>query len=273
MLTLLATPIGNLEDLSRRAIKVLETADLLLCEDTRRTKILLDHLGIHGISCKSYHTFNESREIEAVLQNLRQEKNVVLVSDAGTPLISDPGFELVSAAIKEGFNVDTIPGPCSPIIALILSGLPCSRFQFIGFLPKAQGERKKLLEECCYYPGSTIAFESPHRIQETVEELKSINPKHSIALARELTKIHQEVLRGSSEEVFEKISKQTPRGEFILVIGPGSEKTVDLDVATQKVLLLYHSGTSLSEASHQIAEMYGLRKKQLYQSALSFIKN
>jgi len=271
LLTLLATPIGNLEDLSLRAIRTLKEADLILCEDTRRTKILLKHIESEQVPCWSYHTWNENSQLEPVLKQLREGKNLVLVSDAGTPLISDPGFELVRAVVQEGLKIDAIPGPCAPIVALLLSGLPCSRFQFIGFLPKTAGERKALFAECLEYPGTSICFESPHRIEKSVEELTALAPDHKLALARELTKIHQECIQGTSSELLLHIQQHPPRGELVLLIGPGTPAKLSIEEATKQVVALYRTGTSLSDATREVADMSGLRKKQLYQAALEVL--
>lgn len=273
MLTLLATPIGNLEDLSVRAIRTLKEADLVLCEDTRRTKILLAHIEAEQIPCWSYHNWNENQQLEPVLKQLREGKNIVLVSDAGTPLINDPGFELVRAVVEEGLALNAIPGPCAPIVALLLSGLPCNRFQFVGFIPKTQGERKALFAECLEYPGTTICFESPHRIEQTLEELVAVAPNHAVALARELTKIHQECIQAKASELLKKVQEVPPRGEIVLLLGPGAPATLSIEEATQKVVSLYKTGTSLSDASREVSEMSGIRKKQLYQAALQILGN
>lgn len=217
MLYLVATPIGNLADISFRALKTIESCDYLLCEDTRHSQKLLAHYELRK-PLKSYHHFNEASRESQVIADLKEGKTIGLLSDAGTPGISDPGMRLVKRCWQEQLPVSTIPGACALIAALTSSGLSTERFQFIGFLPVKKGPRQRLLQECFLYPGTTIAYESPHRILSTLEILKTIAPTQRIAIARELTKKFEEVQQGTCLELFEKLHLRKPKGEFVLLL-------------------------------------------------------
>ena len=187
MLTLVATPIGNLEDFSFRAIESLKNCDYILCEDTRHSSILLNKHNIHKPT-KSYHQFNESKSEKQILNDLKNGKNICLISDAGTPAIADPGAELVLKCIENKIEITYIPGPCALIMALVCSGLNTSRFQFLGFLPKKNQALKSTLSEILIYPGTTIFYESPNRILNFLEILEKIDPERNVTIGRELTK-------------------------------------------------------------------------------------
>ena len=176
VLYLVSTPIGNLADFSFRAVETLKKCDYILCEDTRHSRFLLEHYGIQT-PLKSFHKFNEAKALESVLSDLKEGKTLALISDAGTPLISDPGQELVLQCRAEGLAVSAIPGACAVIDALVLSGLPSTPFQFIGFLPKKEKELQSVLSQALFYAGTTIAYESPHRIEETLAAIAQIDPK------------------------------------------------------------------------------------------------
>ncbi len=223
-LQLVATPIGNLEDVTLRALRTLAEADLLFAEDTRRTRILLDR---HEIRARpvSLHEHNEASRIESALSVLKDGGNVALVSDAGTPLISDPGARLVEAAIAEGHRVESIPGASAPISALTLSGLARGSFSFHGFLPRRGGERQKLLEGLSRRPETLVFFESPRRIGGTLRELAEFLGNRRACVARELTKLHEEVGRGTLLELAERFAAEV-RGEITLVVD-GADKDAE----------------------------------------------
>lgn len=217
MLYLIATPIGNLSDFSFRAIQAIQSCDYLLCEDTRHSLKLLSHYEL-AKPLKSYHSFNEAGREKQILTDLKDGKTIGLLSDAGTPGIADPGMRLVKRCREEEIPITAIPGACAAIVALTLSGFPTHKFQFIGFLPVKKGQRQRVLSESLLYPGTTVAYESPHRILSTLEILQTIAPEHGIAIARELTKKFEEVIRGTPSILLERWENASPKGEFVLLI-------------------------------------------------------
>lgn len=221
-LYLVATPIGNLEDVTLRALRVLREADVVLCEDTRRTGRLLAAYGIKKtlLSC---HRFNERQRQDAVIRRLENGGSIAMVSDAGTPGISDPGDRLARAVWKAGYRVEVIPGPCAAIAALAGSGLPAGEFHFIGFLPIKQGQRAKTLERFSRLEGTVVIYESPYRIQKLAEELTQWFAEREIVVCRELTKKFEEVIRGTPAEVQRELSNRKPKGEYIVVAGKPSQ--------------------------------------------------
>jgi len=222
-LYVVATPIGNLEDITYRAVRTLREVDLIACEDTRRTQHLLEHYGIHK-PLVSYHEHNEKQRAPELVQRLQQGERIALVSDAGTPVISDPGYRLVAAAAQAGIVVVPIPGPSALLAALAGSGLPSDQFWFLGFLPGKRPQRRKLLEEIRGRNVTTVFYEAPHRILETLEDMADLLPQHPVVVARELTKIHEEFLRGTAREILEAL-RQRPavKGEFTVVVGKAEE--------------------------------------------------
>lgn len=253
MLVVIATPIGNLEDISARALKALGNADAILCEDTRRSLILLQHYGIKK-KLISYHKFKEQALLEEILTRLQAGETLALISDAGTPCINDPGQRLIDACFKRGVPVTAIPGACSLIQALVLSGFPTDRFQFIGFVAK------ETLKSALLYPGATVAFESPERLIDT---LMLLPPKREVAVLREMTKTFEECRRGTALEVLTHFEKTAPRGEIVLVIGPGEEHE-DLDVEEAVKMLQELHGMSLKEAIRAAAHLTKQRKQDVY---------
>ncbi len=216
-LYVVSTPIGNLEDISQRALNTLAQADLIACEDTRRTGLLLKHFGIEN-RLLSYHEYNKLRRTPEILEILKQGKIVALVSDAGTPGISDPGFYLIRAAIEKGIRVIPVPGASALLAALVVSGLPANRFAFEGFLPKREGRRRKRLIALLYEPRTMIFCESAHRIRRLLNEIKEILGDRRIAVCRELTKKYEEVIRGTVAEVLERIAERGLKGEIVVVV-------------------------------------------------------
>lgn len=218
-LYLVATPIGNLEDITLRALRTLRECDLVAAEDTRHTGQLLRHFGI----CKpllSYFHFNEARRSETLLERLRAGERVVLVTDAGSPGISDPGQRVVRAAIAAGLRVEAVPGPCALVAALTASGLPTDEFHFVGFLPHKSGQRRRHLEQFRSAAGTLVLYESPFRIARLLEELAALFPDRQIVLARELTKKFEEFLRGTASDLLEMTRRRSLKGEFVVLVAP-----------------------------------------------------
>jgi 16S rRNA (cytidine1402-2'-O)-methyltransferase len=224
ILFLVATPIGNLEDLSRRAVRVLGEVAVVAAEDTRHTRRLLDHYGI-SVAVTSLFEHNERARIPGLLRRLGAGESVAVVTDAGSPGLSDPGYPLVRAAIEAGLEVVSVPGPSAVVAALQVSGLPTDAFTFVGFLPVKRGARRRRLEELRARRETVVAFESPHRIEACLEDLEELWGERPVALARELTKVHEEVLRGSAREVRAALTPDRRRGEMVLVLGGRTRKS------------------------------------------------
>jgi 16S rRNA (cytidine1402-2'-O)-methyltransferase len=218
-LYLVATPIGNLEDITLRALRVLKECDVVAAEDTRRTGQLLKHFGI-AKPLLSYFQFNEARRSEEIIERLRRGEKIALATDAGSPGISDPGERVVRAAIAAGLRVESVPGACALVAALTASGLPTEEFHFIGFLPHKSGQRRNKLESLKETSGTLVLYESPYRIEKLLGELKEVFPERQIVLARELTKKFEEFLRGKPEELLELAKKRSLKGEFVVLVGP-----------------------------------------------------
>ncbi len=223
-LYVVATPIGNLGDISSRACKVLQEVNLVLAEDTRTFRRLAAHLGINT-PVTSYHEHNEQRRTPEIISRLKEGENIALVSDAGTPSISDPGYRLLHAAGRQSLCVRSVPGPCSLIAALSISGLPTNAFAFYGFLPHKEAKKKRLLAQTLKQGITTVYFESPYRILKTLAVLEELLPEAELFLARELTKLHEETLRGSPSELREVLSERsTVKGELVLIVGQSEKK-------------------------------------------------
>ena len=225
-LYLVATPIGNLEDITFRAVRTLKECDVVAAEDTRRTGQLLKHFGLSK-PMLSYFQFNEARRSEQILERLGRGEKVALVSDAGTPGISDPGERVVRAAIAAGFRVESVPGPSALVAALTVSGLSTDEFHFIGFLPHKSGQRRKRLEGLRAVPGTLVLYESPYRIQKLLEELRDIYPDRQVVLGRELTKKFEEYLRGTPVELLTALQQRTLKGEFVVMIAGTGDRAVE----------------------------------------------
>jgi 16S rRNA (cytidine1402-2'-O)-methyltransferase len=222
MLYIVSTPIGNLGDMTFRAVEVLKAVDVIACEDTRRTKILCDHYGIR-VPLTSYYSYNQKMKGPELLRRLKTGESVALVSDAGTPGISDPGFTLVRDALEAGIRVVSVPGATALISALSISGLPTHRFFFEGFLSPKSGARKKALARYRDLDATIVLYESPHRILKTLKDVVDVLGDIPVACAREVTKKFEEVLRGKASEVLERLTKTPPRGEFVLLLCPSSK--------------------------------------------------
>lgn len=210
------TPIGNLEDVTLRVLRVLGEADVLACEDTRRTKILLDRHDIRATALVSFHERNERARVPELIARMGAGETVALVSDAGMPLISDPGFQLVRECHLADIPVEVLPGPSAVPVALAASGLPVAKWCFAGFLPRKRGQRERLLAESAE---TLVAFESPHRLAATLRMLAELDPSRPVAVCRELTKLHEEVARGCAAELAARYRERAPKGEIVLVVG------------------------------------------------------
>ena len=218
-LYVVATPIGNLEDITLRAVRVLKQADIIACEDTRQTQKLLNHYGI-STPTTSYHEHNELTRAAELVKQAEEGRAIALVSDAGMPAISDPGYRLVSLAIRHGIPVIPIPGASAFVAALAASGLPTDSFRFSGFLPAKAGQRRELLEEIRDSPRTQIFYEAPHRLAETLRDVVEVlGPERPVVVAREVTKLHEEFIRGRAEDVLGRMGKSEVRGEITLLIG------------------------------------------------------
>lgn len=272
-LYLIATPIGNLEDISLRALRVLREVDLIACEDTRRTVKLLNHYGIR-VPRESHHRHNEAESTARLIALLKEGRSVALVSDAGTPSISDPGQMLVSACLAEGIRVECVPGPSAAIAALAGSGLSADNFFFAGFLPPRAGQRRKRLEKLASIPATLILYEAPHRIVAALEDILSLLGPRRACLARELTKIHEERLAGRLDEILAAVrSRATIQGEITLVIDRGEPASAGISgppsIARHLEEEMRRTGVSRNEALKSVARQRGISRKEAYRQLLA----
>ena len=266
-LYLVATPIGNLEDITLRAINVLKNVDLIAAEDTRHTLKLLNHLEISKpmISC---HRHNENEKLNKIIEKLKEGKNIAIVSDAGTPGISDPGEEVVKEAIKENIQIIPIPGACAAINALIVSGIDTKEFYFLGFLPLNKKLRKEKLNEIKNINKTIILYEAPHKILNTINDLENILENRQVVFAREITKIHEEFIRGTIKEIKEKI--ENPKGEFVIII-EGNKNVENIENKLNLLTINEHynyyenKGYSKKEIIKLIAKDRNVNKNEIYQ--------
>jgi 16S rRNA (cytidine1402-2'-O)-methyltransferase len=267
-LYLVATPIGNLEDISARALRILREVRLIAAEDTRQTAKLLQRYDIHT-PCISYHEHNKLVRLERVLEVLHED-DVALVSDAGTPGLNDPGYELVRAVIAEGHMVSPIPGACAPIAILVASGLPTDSFLYLGYLPRKTGERQRLLARISDLPYTLIFLEVPHRLLAALEDLQARLGDRQIAVGRELTKLHEEIFRGSLSQAYQHFIENRPRGEFTLVLAGNpihstrwTEERLEAELGLQLT-----KGESASQLAAQLAATSGWSRREIYQHLL-----
>ncbi len=265
-LYIVSTPIGNLGDISIRALFTLAAADIVVCEDTRHSRKLFSAYGI-GRKLETYHDFSSERDRTRILDALREGKSVAVISDAGTPLIADPGFKLVRAAVAEGFSVFPVPGPSALLSALVASGLPSDQFFFGGFLPQKATARRKAIEALGDIPGTLILYETPGRIEATLAALGEILPDRAVAIARELTKVHETLVGGTATALLEQMKQNAPRGELVILIGSGEPRTAseaDIEAALRKAL----KRESVKEAVEKVVTELGVGKKKVYNLAL-----
>jgi 16S rRNA (cytidine1402-2'-O)-methyltransferase len=254
------TPIGNLEDVTLRVLSALRDADVVACEDTRRTRVLLDRYGVKA-RLVSYHEHNERERANELVVRMREGAVVALVSDAGMPLVSDPGFVLVRACVAAGLAVEVLPGASAALAALVASALPADRWRFVGFLPRKRGE----LERTFASPETLVAFESPRRVAASLAVLAAIDADRQLAVCRELTKAHEEVVRGTAAELAARYRDAPPRGEVALVVGPAPEAEGQLGPALDALERLVAAGAKPRPAATVVAELTGVSANALYQ--------
>ena len=265
-LAVCATPIGNLEDVTLRVLRELAEADLVLCEDTRRTRILLDR---HGIEARmlSYHEHNEAERTGQVLPRLEAGERVALTSDAGLPGVNDPGARLISAALEASVPVTVLPGPSAVETALVASGLVGERFQFVGYLPRGERARAALWDELARWPHPVVAFESPRRLPASLASLAAAMPERPVAVCRELTKRFEEVIRGTAAEVAGRVT-EPPKGEITLVLGELEPASADEGDALAAVAELVEAGAGRRQAADVVSRLTGLARNKLYRDSL-----
>ena len=269
-LYLVATPIGNLEDITLRALRTLRECDLIAAEDTRHTGQLLHHFEIKK-PLLSYFKFNEAKRSEEIIVRLKQGQKIALVTDAGTPGISDPGQRVVQSALAAGCRVESVPGPCAFVAGLTASGLPTDEFHFAGFLPQKSAQRRKRLESLKPLDATLVFYESPYRIEKFVEELAAILPERRVVLARELTKKFEEYLRGKASELVEAFQKRSPKGEFVVMVEPpgreeerlpavfsGSATLYEHPIATVGALIFNSEENALMIRTHKWSNLWGI---------------
>ncbi len=274
VLHVVATPIGNLGDLSSRARETLQQADLVLAEDTRRTGVLMRHFNL-GTPLSSFHDHNERQQVPEVLRRLSAGENIALVSDAGTPLISDPGYSLVSAAREQGFTVSPVPGPCALVAALSASGLPVDRFVFEGFVPARKGARQALLDRVAVEERTVVLYESSHRILETLEDMSSVlGPDRAVVIGREISKRFETFYRGDSVDVLEQLRAGTEHqyGEFVVMVEGAPVQDAD-EVMLRKLLQLLLDELPVKTASRIAAAWSGAGRNRVYALALDLGKS
>lgn len=270
ILYIVATPIGNLEDISQRALTVLRRARLIVAEDTRHSQRLLQHYGIQA-ELKSLHDHNERQRVPEVIARLLAGDNVALISDAGTPLLSDPGYVLVKTAADQGIVVSPVPGPSAITAALSAAGLPVQRFTFAGFLPPKQGARRAALEELRRESGVAVLFESTHRILELLEDICAVlGSARGLVLARELTKLHETFLRGSAGEILSRLQNDPDqrRGEFVVLLAPEPVQAAPEEHSAEKCLRTLLDELPLTQAVRLAADITGVKRNRLYDLAL-----
>ncbi len=269
-LYIIATPIGNLADITLRGLQILAGADIIMCEDTRITSRLLQRYQI-STPLKPYHDHNGDRVRPKVIEAIQSGKSIALVSDAGTPLVSDPGFKLVSKMRELDLPVHMAPGASAPIMALALSGFPSDTFQFVGFLPPKSGARRKVLQGLNVYQGVSLVFESPKRIQSCLADMIKEMPMAQLSISRELTKRYEEVLRGSPQQLLDQIKQREGiKGEITIAIFPARTEQYQVDDAVVVEALTQAAKTmSAAKAAHEVAQNYGLKKRDLYNQAIT----
>ena len=276
-LYVVATPIGNLEDITMRALRILKEADLIACEDTRQTLKLLSHFDIQK-RLMSYHEHNEITRAPEIVIELEQGAKVALVSDAGTPAISDPGHRLVALCVRHGIKVQPIPGASAFVAALAASGMPIEEFVFLGFLPSRQAERRKSLRALASEPRTLAIYEAPHRLLETLEDALEILGNRPAVIAREVTKMYEEFQRGHIADLVEATRKKSPRGEITLLIAPADDKTQNseqadnpqntIPLARRVEDIILERGTDQKAALKQAARERGLTRREAYKQLL-----
>jgi 16S rRNA (cytidine1402-2'-O)-methyltransferase len=260
-LVVVPTPIGNLADVTQRALDVLRSADVIACEDTRRTGLLLERLGVEARGrLVSYHEHNERARASRLAARVDGGEMVALVSDAGTPLVSDPGWAIVRACVEAGLRVEALPGASAVLVALVVSGLPAERWRFVGFLPRKAGE----LAAVWSTPETVVAFESPKRVGAALASLEQADPARPVAVCRELTKLHEEVVRGTAGELAARYAGEEARGEVVLVVGGAPAGSGDEEAAVEALEALVAAGARVRPAAAVVAGLTGTSANALY---------
>ena len=272
-LYIVATPIGNLEDMTYRAVRILGEVDLIAAEDTRHSLKLLNHFGISK-PMTSYFDHNKQFKGERILNALRQGKSVALISDAGTPCISDPGYQLVRDAVAENIQVIPIPGACAAAAALSASGLPTDTFTFAGFPPSRQGKRRSFLSGVAALPGTLVLYEAPHRLEETLRDICEVLGERQIVVARELTKIYEELIRGNVSKVIESVAQGKVRGEVVILVAPGELVPTERESLTEVLQQLMVGGElSVKDIARKAADITGVSRNEAYAEVLKLRNN
>jgi len=266
-LAVCATPIGNLGDVTLRVLEELREADAVLCEDTRRTRILLDRHGIRARRLVSFHRHNEARRTEELLPLLQAGERHALVSDAGLPGVNDPGGRLVAAALAAGIDVTVLPGPSAVETALVASGVGGVGYRFLGYLPRRDRELDALWEEARGWPYAAVAFDSPQRLPRSLARLALVDPERSVAVCRELTKRFEEVVRGTAADLAARFA-EPPKGEVTVVVGPGVSPGGDIDAAVEAVLVLVAAGAPRRIAAEVVSGLARVPRNELYRGSL-----
>jgi 16S rRNA (cytidine1402-2'-O)-methyltransferase len=269
-LYVVSTPIGNLGDITLRALALLARADVVLCEDTRHSRTLLAHFAI-STTTRPYHEHNAAKERPRVLAQLAEGKRIALISDAGTPLISDPGWKLVHEVLDAGHRVEALPGASAALTALAIGGLPTDAFLFAGFLPPKSGARRTRIAELASVPGTLVFFEAPSRVAETFQDLAAVLGPRPAALARELTKLHEEVVRGTLGDLATALEDKTVKGEIVILVGPPQQGDVS-DEAIAARLVEALADMSLRDAAKAVADALGVPKTRVYDLGLQLRK-
>jgi len=255
------TPIGNLEDITLRTLAALREADVIACEDTRRTRVLLERYGVNA-TLVAYHEHNEQPQARELVRRMHGGDVVALVSDAGMPLVSDPGYVLVRGSVAAGLEVEVLPGPSAALAALVASGLPADHWRFEGFLPRKRPQLERVLSG----PETLVAFESPQRLAKTLAVLAELDPQRRVAVCRELTKVHEEVRRGTAAELAARYAESAPRGEIAVVISGASKAPADIGPAVAALERLVEAGAKPRAAAAVVAELTGAAPNALYRA-------
>ncbi|HEY3309359.1 MAG TPA: 16S rRNA (cytidine(1402)-2'-O)-methyltransferase [Desulfuromonadaceae bacterium] len=267
ILYIVATPIGNLEDITFRAVRILSEVDLIAAEDTRHSLKLLNHFNISK-PLTSYFDHNQQFKGERILDKLRQGKNVALISDAGTPCVSDPGYQLVRSAVAEGIQVHPIPGACAAVAAISAAGLPSDCFTFAGFPPARQGRRRTFLASLAHISGTVLLYEAPHRLEDTLRDILEVLGERQVVVARELTKIYEEFIRGTTTEVIAAATREKIRGEVVILIAPGEAVPQEAPQLDELLRTLMKEGLSVKDAARKAAEITGISRNEAYSEAI-----
>lgn len=267
VLYIVATPIGNLEDLTFRALRILKEVDLIAAEDTRHSRRLLDHYGIKT-PLTSYHEHNEQAKARHLVERMQRGENIALISDAGTPVLSDPGYRLVQEAIRSGISISPVPGPSALVAALSASGLPMEPCAFEGFLPAKRKERREKLQSLRAEARTLVFYEAPHRLKESLEDIGAMFGNRPMVLAREISKVHEEFLRGSAVDLIAQLADRDVRGELTLVIAGATDEPAAAEAIMAEIRKLKGDGMRVKEIAALLGEKYSVSKREVYRMVL-----